>query len=111
MELAVREAVANANKHGNGQDPSKRVDIDLAVEGDAVVIRVEDQGEGFNPDAVHDPLAPENRFKRDGRGIFYMKKFMDSIDYGFRPGGGTVLTLRKRLGKSAKSDSSKEEGQ
>jgi len=113
IELAVREAVANAIKHGNRQDPEKRVDVDLAIEGDAVVIRVEDQGTGFDPGAVHDPLAPENRFKRDGRGIFYMKKFMDSIEYGFRPEGGTVLTLRKRLGKrppAGPSDQIKEEG-
>ena len=113
IELAVREAVANAIKHGNRQDPEKRVDVDLAIEGDAVVIRVEDQGTGFDPGAVHDPLAPENRFKRDGRGIFYMKKFMDSIEYGFRPEGGTVLTLRKRLGKrpaGGPSDQIKEEG-
>lgn len=113
IELAVREAVANAIKHGNRQDPEKRVDVDLAIEGDAVVIRIEDQGTGFDPSAVHDPLAPENRFKRDGRGIFYMKKFMDSIEYGFRPEGGTVLTLRKRLGKrptAGPSDQIKEEG-
>lgn len=113
IELAVREAVANAIKHGNRQDPEKRVDVDLAVEGDAVVIRIEDQGAGFDPGAVHDPLAPENRFKRDGRGIFYMKKFMDSIEYGFRPEGGTVLTLRKRLGRrpaAGPSDEFKEEG-
>ncbi len=113
IELAVREAVANAIKHGNRQDPGKRVDVDLAVEGDAVVIRIEDQGAGFDPGAVHDPLAPENRFKRDGRGIFYMKKFMDSIEYDFRPEGGTLLTLRKRLGKrpgSGSSDQIKEEG-
>ena len=113
IELAVREAVANAIKHGNRQDPEKRVDVDLAIEGDAVVIRVEDQGTGFDPGAVQDPLASENRFKRDGRGIFYMKKFMDSIEYGFRPEGGTVLTLRKRLGKrpaGGPSDQIKEEG-
>jgi len=103
IELAVREAVANAIKHGNRQDPGKRVEIDVAVEGPEVVIRVEDQGPGFDPGELKDPLAPENRLRPDGRGIFYMKKFMDSIDYSFPPGGGTVLTLRKRIARSSPS--------
>ena len=57
-DLAVREAVANAIKHGNAQDPGKQVHVDLAVEGDDVVIRVEDEGMGFDPAQVGDPLAP-----------------------------------------------------
>jgi serine/threonine-protein kinase RsbW len=99
--IAVREAVANANKHGNQRDPHKAVSVDLAVEGDELVIRVEDEGAGFDPEQVADPLAPENRLKPSGRGIFYMKSFMDHMSYSFRPGGGTVVTLRKRLPTAA----------
>lgn len=95
--IAVREAVANAIKHGNRQDPSKRVEVNLQVEGGDLVIRVQDQGEGFEPDSVEDPLDPKNLLKPDGRGIFYMRKFMDQIHYTFRPEGGTVVTLRKRI--------------
>jgi serine/threonine-protein kinase RsbW len=97
VDIAVREAVANAIKHGNAQDPGKQVEIDLAIEEGVLVIRVEDQGEGFDPGEVHDPLAPENLLRPNGRGIFYMKSFMDEINYGPRPGGGTVVTLRKRI--------------
>jgi serine/threonine-protein kinase RsbW len=96
-EIAVREAVANAIKHGNRQDPAKRVEVDLAVEDDELRISVADQGAGFDPAAVRDPLLPENRFERDGRGIFYMRSFMDRIDFNFPPGGGTQVTLRKRV--------------
>jgi serine/threonine-protein kinase RsbW len=95
--LALREAVANAIKHGNRQDPSKRVDVAVELGDSAVSLAVADEGPGFDPDGVRDPLAPENRFRADGRGIFYMRRFMDEVSYSFAPGGGTVVTLRKRL--------------
>ena len=97
VDVAVREAVANAIKHGNAQDPGKQVHVDLFREGDEVVIRVEDEGIGFDPAQARDPLAPENLLKPNGRGIFYMKSFMDDIQYGPRPGGGTIVTLRKKV--------------
>lgn len=100
MDVAVREAVANAIKHGNAQDPGKQVHVDLFREGDDLVIRVEDEGIGFDPAQLEDPLAPENLLKPNGRGIFYMKSFMDEIQYGPRPGGGTIVTLRKKLAGS-----------
>ncbi|HWM91511.1 MAG TPA: ATP-binding protein [Thermoanaerobaculia bacterium] len=100
VDVAVREAVANAIKHGNAQDPGKQVHVDLFREGDDLVIRVEDEGIGFDPAQLQDPLAPENLLKPNGRGIFYMKSFMDDIQYGPRPGGGTIVTLRKKLAGS-----------
>lgn len=101
VEMAMREAVANAIKHGNRQDPTKKVAIEMGIEGDEIVISIADEGAGFDPGTVHDPLAPEHRFKKDGRGIFYMRSFMDGVDFRFRPEGGTVLTLRKRIAKAA----------
>lgn len=97
VDIAVREAVANAIKHGNRQDPTKRVEVDLGLDGESLVIRVEDEGAGFEPGEVSNPLAPENLLKPSGRGIFYMRSFMDEVQYGLRPEGGTVVTLRKRL--------------
>jgi len=95
--LALREAVANAIKHGNRQDPAKQVEVEFGLTGGEMEIRVSDEGPGFDPDAVKDPLAPENKFRADGRGIFYMRKFMDEVRYAFRPSGGTIVILRKRL--------------
>ena len=97
VDIAVREAVANAIKHGNAQDPAKTVEVDAGMDGGELVIRVEDQGGGFDPGQLGDPLAPENLLRPNGRGIFYMRSFMDAVDYRPRPGGGTVVTLRKRL--------------
>jgi serine/threonine-protein kinase RsbW len=97
VDVAVREAIANAIKHGNAQDPEKQVHIDLFLEKDQLVVRVGDEGTGFDPAQIHDPLAPENLLRPNGRGIFYMKSFMDDIQYSPRPGGGTAVTLRKRV--------------
>jgi serine/threonine-protein kinase RsbW len=98
--IAIREAVANAIKHGNRQDPEKEVEVELAIEDGTAVIRVRDRGEGFDPAEVDDPLAPENLLKTNGRGIFYMRNFMDEISYGPNPEGGTTVTMKKRLEKS-----------
>lgn len=96
--IAVREAVANAIKHGNLQDPTKQVAVGLRTERGVLEISIRDQGEGFDPVSVDNPLDPENLLKPDGRGILYMRRLMDDIEYSFGPDGGTQLTLRKRLG-------------
>ena len=97
VDVAVREALANAIKHGNLQTVDKQVHVDLQVEGEDLVIRVEDEGVGFDPSILGDPLAPENILRPNGRGIFYMRSFMDDITYGSGPSGGTMVTLRKRI--------------
>lgn len=97
VDLAVREAVANAIRHGNQEDPDKRVDVDVSLGPEELIIRVLDRGRGFEPHDVEDPRSPENLLNPNGRGIFYMQSFMDDIEYSSRPGGGTVVTLKKRL--------------
>jgi len=97
VSIAVREAVANAIKHGNQEDPGKHVEVDFGVEGKEIVIRVSDEGIGFDPEGVRDPLEPDNLLRSNGRGILFMKSFMDDIDYSFQSGGGTVVTMRKRI--------------
>jgi serine/threonine-protein kinase RsbW len=97
--MAVREALANAIKHGNSQDMAKRVHVDMQVAGDTLQIRIRDEGSGFDPETVGDPLAPENRLKTSGRGIFYMKTFMDDVRFGRTEGGGMEIILEKNLAK------------
>jgi serine/threonine-protein kinase RsbW len=96
--LAVREAVANAIKHGNAADPEKQVEVEVAIDDDEVVVTVRDQGGGFDPSGVANPLAPENLLRPGGRGIFYMRSLMDTVDYRFGADGGTEVVLRKRIG-------------
>ena len=97
VDIAVREAVANAIKHGNAQDPGKKVHVEAELDGADLVIRVEDEGAGFNPGAIEDPLAPENLLRPGGRGIFYMRSLMDKVEYRFGAGGGTEVVLQKRI--------------
>ena len=68
-----------------------------AVDEEQVIVLIQDQGEGFDPKRVENPLEPDNLLKPDGRGIFYMNRFMDEITYDFAPEGGTVVKLRKRF--------------
>ena len=96
IDMAVREAVTNAVLHGNRQDEDKTVDLTLKSSPDAVEISVHDQGPGFNPEAVPDPTAQENILKASGRGIFFMRSFMDEVDWLIRPGGGTTVRMLKR---------------
>jgi serine/threonine-protein kinase RsbW len=95
--MALREALANAIKHGNRQDLSKRIHLEMDVVGQNLQISIRDEGEGFDPGAVEDPLAPENRLKTSGRGIFYMKTFMDDVRFRKVEGGGMEIILTKNL--------------
>ena len=95
--LAVREAVANAIKHGNAADPGKQVEVEVGLVGSEVVVTVRDEGSGFDPQHVANPLAPENLLRPGGRGIFYMRSLMDAVDYRFGDQGGTEVVLRKRI--------------
>lgn len=94
--LAVREAVANAVEHGNRLDATKPVEIRYAVEDDEVVVRVSDQGTGFDPKTLPDPRSPENILKPKGRGIFLMRAFMDEVDFSFDNSTGTTVRMRQR---------------
>jgi serine/threonine-protein kinase RsbW len=96
IDMAVREAVTNAVLHGNRQDEAKLVEIKLKSSPEAVEISVHDQGLGFNPEEVPDPTAQENILKTSGRGIFFMRTFMDEVDWTIPPGGGTTVRMLKR---------------
>jgi len=97
IAMALREALANAIKHGNRQDPDKRVLVTIGSDNGTLAIEVGDEGAGFEPEEVADPLAAENQMKTSGRGIFYMRTFMDEVAFRRGPAGGTLLTMKKRL--------------
>ncbi len=100
--VAVRESVINAIKHGNKEDDKKRVSVEFRFEPieepTQFVVRILDQGEGFNPVEVADPLEPENLLKSSGRGIFFMRSFMDDVTLRTAPEGGTEVRMVKKLG-------------
>lgn len=98
VSVAVRESVVNAIKHGNQSDQSKRVIVEFSsVPADRMTIRVADQGEGFDPDEIPDPLAPENIMKSSGRGIFLIRNFMNEVTIERAPGGGMEVRMTKHV--------------
>lgn len=103
--VAVRESVVNAIKHGNQNDQSKRVIVEFSSEPygepDQLVIRVQDQGEGFDPETLANPLAPENILKSSGRGIFLIRSFMDDVVLQRVPGGGMAVKMVKKVARAA----------
>ena len=97
--VAVRESVINAIKHGNRNDASKHVYVEFETSANGVPqisIRVRDEGEGFDPEEIADPLAPENLLKASGRGIFLIKNFMDHVLVQRAPEGGMEVRMTKR---------------
>jgi serine/threonine-protein kinase RsbW len=95
IEVALREALANAIVHGNREDSCKRVSVRCRCSADGEVsITIQDEGQGFEGDTVPDPTIPENRVRTSGRGIYLIKTLMDEVRFEQR---GTVVHMRKRL--------------
>ena len=101
ISVAVRESVINAIKHGNKEDKAKAVTVEFTLaprqKAEHLTVRILDEGEGFDPDAIADPLAPENILKSSGRGIFFMRSFMDDVSIERRPEGGMQVRMSKKL--------------
>lgn len=97
VDMAIREAVTNAVIHGNKLDGAKVVELKLRNTPEGFEISVHDQGSGFNPNEVPDPTIDENLLKTSGRGIFFMRNFMDEVEWSADPNGGTSLRMLKRL--------------
>lgn len=92
--LAVTEATTNAIIHANKCDPSKLVRIHAQIEKSRLVIRIKDEGKGFDPTKLPDPTEPENLLKDSGRGVYLMKVYMDEVKYNVTPSGlETTLVL------------------
>lgn len=106
--VALRESVINAIKHGNQYDGAKRVFVEFeAVARDQIselLISVRDQGEGFDPEAIADPLAPENLLKSSGRGIFLIRRFMDEVHLERARQGGMEVRMTKRVQAAGASE-------
>ncbi|MBA2731619.1 MAG: ATP-binding protein [Acidobacteria bacterium] len=96
VDMAVREAVTNAVMHGNRQDEAKTVEVSLKSLPGAIEITVRDQGKGFDTESVPDPTDPQNLLKTSGRGILFIRTFMDEVEWSRHPQGGTVIRMTKK---------------
>jgi serine/threonine-protein kinase RsbW len=95
IDMAVREALANAVKHGNELDEKKTVDITLNDDSKKLEITVRDFGKGFSVEDVPDPTNPENIMKENGRGILFMQNFVDVVEWHNHPDGGMFVKMVK----------------
>jgi len=94
VAIAVTEIVNNAIHHGNLDDINKSVHLIFSIEPDLVRISIRDEGGGFVPDELGDPLAPENLMKESGRGIFLIRTLMNSVDFNFSENGTEVIITK-----------------
>ena len=93
VRLALEEAVANAFRHGNGEDPEKVVTVEFKISDEKVWIAVEDEGCGFDPDAVPDPTEEANLEIPSGRGIMLMRAYMTDVSI-VAPGHRVEMVFR-----------------
>ena len=99
VSVAIRESVINAIKHGNRSDSSKHVFVEFetaTTDVPQLAIRVRDQGEGFDPEQVANPLDTDNLLKSSGRGIFLIRNFMDDVQLKRAPEGGMEIRMVKK---------------
>jgi serine/threonine-protein kinase RsbW len=95
--MSVRESVTNAIQHGNKLDINKKVDICYRVLPDRISISVKDQGDGFDVNAIPNPLDADNLLKPSGRGIFYIRTFMDEVEFRSLSQGGMEVYMMKKI--------------
>jgi len=95
--MAVRECMVNAVVHGNRYNANKKVKFAIQLTPEQFTIVIADQGEGFDFDALPDPLAPENLLRTSGRGIFLIRSFMDDVRLKHLETGGIEVTLVKNV--------------
>jgi serine/threonine-protein kinase RsbW len=97
LAIAVTELVNNAIKHGNKKDQTKKVTVSLLYINGTARATVSDEGEGFDPESIPNPIAEENLLKEIGRGIFIVKSLMDKVEFAFPTSGGTKITITKKI--------------
>ena len=99
LRVGLTEALANAMLYGNAHDPSKRVRVEVTIEGGRLQARITDQGPGFDPAAVPDPREEGNLTRPCGRGLFLMREFLDEVWFNDR-GNQVTLVLRLEAGNA-----------
>ena len=95
--MAVRETMVNAVVHGNRYNAHKKVRLSLSLTPERLTIRIADEGEGFDPGNLPDPISGDNLMRHSGRGIFLMRAFMDDLQVRHLEPEGTEVTLVKNV--------------
>ena len=94
--IAVSEAINNALNHGNKFDPLKKVHFELYADADKIIVKVRDEGEGFDPEDVADCTDPANLLKSSGRGVYLIRELMHDVDFDLTHGTQVIMTYYLR---------------
>jgi serine/threonine-protein kinase RsbW len=95
LQVALAEALANAVMRGNEEDPAKMVQVDAELFADHIRVQVTDEGVGFNPEQIPEPVRPEQIADTCGRGLFLIRKLVDDVHFN-EQGNSICMTLRRR---------------
>ncbi len=94
LQVVLSEALSNAIVRGNREDREKWVDVRAELGPDAIRLEVTDEGPGFDPNAVPEPIRPEQLDEANGRGLFLIRKLVDAVEFNER-GNSICMTLRR----------------
>jgi serine/threonine-protein kinase RsbW len=97
LAISATELINNAIIHGNKSDPNKSVTIVVEFSNNSLTISITDQGQGFIPTEIPNPIADENLLKETGRGIFIVRSLVDDLHFEISPEGGTRMIIIKKL--------------
>ncbi|MDZ7292765.1 MAG: ATP-binding protein [candidate division KSB1 bacterium] len=96
LAISVTEIANNAIVHGNKRNPRKKIFVNIEVANGEVRLTIRDQGTGFDPNKLSNPLDPENLLRESGRGVFIVRSLMDEVLYDFSKGGTEVTIIKRR---------------
>jgi serine/threonine-protein kinase RsbW len=94
LQVVLSEALSNAIVRGNGEDSDKWVDVRAELLTDIIRVHVTDEGPGFDPGSVPDPVTPEQLDTSGGRGLYLIRKLVDSVEFN-EQGNSICMTLRR----------------
>lgn len=103
LAMVAREAAVNAVLHGNKYDPQKKVCATFELTSEELRIQISDEGGGMDPEAIPDPLAPENIMRSSGRGVFLMRAIMDEVHFRQLTPGTEITMVKRRLKKETEA--------
>jgi serine/threonine-protein kinase RsbW len=95
ISIALTELVNNAIHHANKNNPDKKVNVAFTFKKNKLTISIRDEGEGFSPKNIGNPLDPDNLMSDSGRGLYLVEALMDNVEYNISETGTEIIITKK----------------